>query len=44
MSADPDDEYLIDLARAVAADVLAAGDRHLLDLTVGDGPGEGARA
>jgi predicted nucleic acid-binding protein len=31
-SADPDDEFLIDLARAVAADVLVSGDAHLLDL------------
>ena len=32
LSADPDDEYLIDLARAVAADVLVSGDSHLLAL------------
>ena len=32
LSADPDDEYLVDLARAVAADVLVSGDAHLLDL------------
>ena len=32
LSADPDDEYLVDLARAVAADVLVSGDVHLLDL------------
>lgn len=32
MSADPDDEYLIDLARDAHADVLVTGDAHLLDL------------
>lgn len=32
LSADPDDEYLIDLARSAAADVLVSGDSHLLDL------------
>jgi putative PIN family toxin of toxin-antitoxin system len=32
LSADPDDEYLLDLARAAAADVLVSGDAHLLDL------------
>jgi putative PIN family toxin of toxin-antitoxin system len=32
LSADPDDEYLIDLARAAAADVLVSGDSHLLVL------------
>ena len=32
LSADPDDEYLVDLARAAAADVLVSGDAHLLDL------------
>ena len=32
LSADPDDEYLVDLARAAAADVLASGDSHLLVL------------
>jgi putative PIN family toxin of toxin-antitoxin system len=31
-SADPDDGFLIDLARATAADVLVSGDAHLLDL------------
>lgn len=31
LSADPDDEYLVDLARA-GADVLVSGDAHLLDL------------
>ncbi len=29
---DPDDEYLIDLARAAQADALVTGDVHLLDL------------
>jgi putative PIN family toxin of toxin-antitoxin system len=32
LSADPDDEYLLDLARAAAADVLVSGDSHLLIL------------
>ena len=32
LSADPDDEYLIDLARAAGGDVLVSGDAHLLDL------------
>lgn len=32
MSADPDDEYLIDLAREAGADALMTGDAHLLDL------------
>ncbi len=32
LSADPDDEYLVDLARAAAADVLVSGDSHLLVL------------
>jgi predicted nucleic acid-binding protein len=32
LSADPDDEYLIDLARAAGADALVSGDAHLLDL------------
>lgn len=32
VSADPDDEYLVDLARAAAADVFVSGDAHLLDL------------
>ena len=31
-SADPDDEYLVDLARAAAADALVSGDAHLLVL------------
>ena len=32
LSADPDDEFLVDLARAAAADVLVSGDAHLLVL------------
>lgn len=32
LSADPDDEYLIDLARAAAVDALVSGDSHLLAL------------
>jgi putative PIN family toxin of toxin-antitoxin system len=32
LSADPDDEYLVDLARAAAVDMLVSGDAHLLDL------------
>lgn len=32
LSADPDDEYLIDLARAARVDALVTGDVHLLDL------------
>jgi putative PIN family toxin of toxin-antitoxin system len=32
LSADSDDEYLIDLARDAGADALVAGDAHLLDL------------
>ena len=32
LSADPDDEYLLDLARAAGADVLVSGDSHLLVL------------
>jgi putative PIN family toxin of toxin-antitoxin system len=32
LSADPDDEYLVDLARVATADVLVSGDAHLLDL------------
>ena len=31
-SADPDDEYLIDLARDAQADALVTGDAHLLEL------------
>ena len=33
LTADPDDEYVIVLARAAGADYLVSGDRHLLDLT-----------
>jgi len=32
ISADPDDQFLIDLARAAPVDALVSGDRHLLDL------------
>lgn len=32
LSPDPDDDYLIALARATNADYLVSGDRHLLDL------------
>ena len=32
LSADPDDEFLIDLARDAGADALVTGDAHLLDL------------
>ena len=32
LSPDPDDDYLITLARAAQADYLVSGDRHLLDL------------
>jgi uncharacterized protein len=32
LSVDPDDEYLIDLARAARVDALVTGDVHLLDL------------
>lgn len=32
LSADPDDEYLVDLARDAGADALVTGDGHLLDL------------
>ena len=32
LSADPDDEYLVDLARPAAVEVLVPGDAHLLDL------------
>ncbi len=31
-TADPDDEFLVDLARATAVDALVSGDAHLLDL------------
>jgi putative PIN family toxin of toxin-antitoxin system len=33
VSPDPDDDYLIALARAAGADYLVSGDRHLLDLS-----------
>ena len=32
LSADPDDEYLLDLARAAHVDALVSGDTHLLEL------------
>ena len=32
VSPDPDDDYLIALARAAGADYIVSGDRHLLDL------------
>ncbi len=32
LSADPDDDNLVDLARAAEADVLVSGDAHLLEL------------
>ena len=32
LSADPDDEYLVDLARDAGVDALVTGDAHLLDL------------
>jgi putative PIN family toxin of toxin-antitoxin system len=38
LSPDPDDDYLIALARAVGADYLASGDPHLLDLDASDPP------
>lgn len=37
-SPDPDDDYLIALARAAGADYLVSGDHHLLDLTNPDPP------
>jgi putative PIN family toxin of toxin-antitoxin system len=33
---DPDDDYLVGLARSTAADALVSGDRDLTDLTLGD--------
>ncbi len=33
LTADPDDDYLVALARAAGADYLVSGDRHLLELT-----------
>ena len=38
LSPDPDDDYLIALARAAQADYLVSGDRHLLDLADPDPP------
>ena len=38
VSPDPDDDYLIALARAANADYLVSGDRHLLDLEDIDPP------
>lgn len=38
VSPDPDDDYLIALARAAQADYLVSGDRHLLDLEDPDPP------
>jgi uncharacterized protein len=38
VSPDPDDDYLIALARTADADYLVSGDRHLLDLTDPDPP------
>ena len=32
LTADPDDEFLVDLARAAAADAIVSGDVHLLNL------------
>lgn len=37
-SPDPDDDYLIALARVSGADYLVSGDRHLLDLEKADPP------
>ena len=38
VSPDPDDDYLIALARAANADYLVSGDRHLLELEDADPP------
>ena len=38
VSPDPDDDYLVALARAAGADYLVSGDGHLLDLTDPDPP------
>lgn len=38
VSPDPEDDYLVALARAAGADHLVSGDRHLLDLTDPDPP------
>jgi putative PIN family toxin of toxin-antitoxin system len=32
LTSDPGDDYLVSLARAVGADVLVSGDKHLLDM------------
>lgn len=38
LRADPDDDYLVALARAAGADYVVSGDRHLLELTDPDPP------
>lgn len=38
LTPDPDDDYLVALARAADADCLVSGDRHLLDLADPDPP------
>jgi putative PIN family toxin of toxin-antitoxin system len=38
LTPDPDDDYLIALARATHADCVVSGDRHLLDLQAPDPP------
>jgi putative PIN family toxin of toxin-antitoxin system len=38
VSPDPDDDYLVALARAAGADYLVSGDQHLLDLADPDPP------
>jgi uncharacterized protein len=38
VSPDPDDDYLIALARAAGADYIVSGDRDLLDVTDPDPP------
>jgi putative PIN family toxin of toxin-antitoxin system len=43
VSPDPDDDYLIALARAAGADYLVSGDRHLLDVSDPDPPVLAAR-
>jgi putative PIN family toxin of toxin-antitoxin system len=43
VSPDPDDDYLIALARAAGADYLVSGDRHLLDFSDPDPPVLAAR-
>lgn len=37
-TADPDDDYLVSLARTHGADAIISGDRHLLDIAHGDPP------